>query len=375
MSDQVVKTETIGYFERIKNSIIGVFLGILLFLISFGVLYWNEGRIDLSKVAKTSTEIAATGAPTTDVGEFVSVTGNLNTTETLGDNPYLAPGNYIALERKTEMFAWVEQSSTETKKNTGGSETKTTTYSYEKRWTASPANSANFEQPSGHQNPTKTIDNESFKVGAANVGDYKLDLARLSYPVSTGVSLSPENVLPEYKSKQSGNYLFLGQGTLQAPQIGDIRLSYQSLPSDIQTTVFGELGASQSLAPHDTRGISVYRLLKGTREEAIASLASSHKTMTWILRFVGFGMMWAGLSMMVEPLSVVLDFIPFLGGLSRNASGFVAFILAAILSSVTILISIILHSPIMIFLALGLSGFAAYRWTKRRKNKTADASA
>ncbi|OKH14160.1 TMEM43 family protein [[Limnothrix rosea] IAM M-220] len=375
MSDQVVRTETTGYFERIKNSIIGVFLGIVLFLAAFGVLYWNEGRVDLSKVVKKATEIPATGVPTVDIGEFVSVTGTLASPETLGDNPYLSAGDYIALRRRSEMFAWVENTQTETKKNTGGSETKTTTYSYSKQWESNPANSSGFERPAGHKNPTKTIDDASLKVRTANVGDFKLDLANLSYPISDNVKLSPQNVSPEYQSQQSGNYIFLGTGTLQAPNVGDIRLSYKALPGNIQTTVFGEFSAPQNLSPHKIRGISVYRLLKGTREQAIASLASSHKTMTWILRGVGFGMMWIGLTMMVEPLSVVLDFIPFIGGLSRNASGFVAFILAAILSSATILISIVLHSPIMIFLALGLSGFVAYRWTKRRKNKTADASA
>ncbi len=375
MSDQVVKTETTGYFERIKNSIFGVFFGILLFMASFILLFMNEGRVDLSKVAKKSVEVPPTGVPTVNIGDFVSVTGNLTSPEKLGDRPYLMEGDFIALLRNTEMFAWVEKSETETKTNAGGSETRTTTYSYTKQWRSSPPNSSSFEQPTGHENPTKTIEEAKFAVTTANVGDFKLDLNSLSYSTSNTVNLSSQNVAPEYQSQQSGNFIFQGKGTLQAPEIGDMRISYRSLPSNIQATVFGEFAAPQNLVPHDIRGLSVNRLLKGTREQAIASLASSHKTMTWILRGVGFGMMWIGLTMMVEPLSVVLDFIPFIGGLSRNASGFVAFILAAILSSITILVSIVVHSPIMIFLALGLSGFAAYRWTKRRKNKTADASA
>ncbi|MFO0002102.1 MAG: hypothetical protein ACK559_13305, partial [bacterium] len=61
MSDQYREVETVGYFTRLKNSIFGIFLGIVLFVASFGVLYWNEGRVDLSKVAQTSVEIPGTG--------------------------------------------------------------------------------------------------------------------------------------------------------------------------------------------------------------------------------------------------------------------------------------------------------------------------
>ena len=105
MSDRVVRTEKIGYFQRLRNSIGGIVFGIVLFLASFAVLFWNEGRVDLSRVAKTSTEIAATGSPTASVGDFVSVTGNITSPEQLGDSPYLAPGNYISLSRTAEMFA------------------------------------------------------------------------------------------------------------------------------------------------------------------------------------------------------------------------------------------------------------------------------
>lgn len=79
--------------------------------------------------------------------------------------------------------------------------------------------------------------------------------------------------------------------------------------------------------------------------------------------------MWIGLNLVVEPLGVVLDVIPFLGDLARTATGFATFIVAAILSGLTIIVSIILHSPVMIFLALGLCGFIVYRWTKRKKTK------
>jgi len=368
MSDQVVKTETTGYFGRLKNSIMGIFLGLLLFLASFGVLYWNEGRVDLSRVAKTSVEIAATGVPSADSGEFVSLTGNLASPDTLGDNPFLVAGEYVALRRISEMYAWEERSSTETTKNTGGSETKTTTYTYNQTWTERPANSSSFEQPQGHSNPTKSIESDEFQVAKATVGDYQLDMQKIDLPGLSKLSLTPTNVLPEYKSQQMGEYIFIGKGSIATPEIGDLRISYRALNQGVEATAFGALGAQQ-LSPYQARKkISFYKLFTGTREQAIASLASQHKLLTWGLRGAGFVMMWMGLNLVIEPLGVLLDFFPFIGNLARTASGFVTFVIAAVLSSVTIVVSIILHNPIMLFLAVGLSGFIIYRFTKGKKS-------
>jgi len=58
MADQFTDVTTTGYGGRIINSIKGVVIGLILFVVSFGLLYWNEGRVDLSNIAKTATEIS-----------------------------------------------------------------------------------------------------------------------------------------------------------------------------------------------------------------------------------------------------------------------------------------------------------------------------
>ena len=141
MSDKYTEIETTGYFQRISNSFAGILLGIIFFLASFVLLYWNEGRIDPSQVAKTSIEIPATGSPSAAIGDFISVTGTLTSKEQLGDRRFLLPGDYIALRRKSEMYAWEEKTKTKTKRNPGGSETRTKTYSYHKSWAEDPDNS------------------------------------------------------------------------------------------------------------------------------------------------------------------------------------------------------------------------------------------
>jgi len=141
----VTETKTTGFLGNLMNSILAIPIGILLFLASFVVLFMNEGRTDWSKVGERAVELAATD--TAGTGALVSVTGPLSTAETLGDSPYLQAGSYLVLEREAEMFAWIEDSSTETTNNTGGSTTTRTTYTYPRTGRAPPPTPAVSARP------------------------------------------------------------------------------------------------------------------------------------------------------------------------------------------------------------------------------------
>ena len=372
MSDHFTEVETTGYFQRIMNSLGGVVLGILLFLASFILLYWNEGRVDLSQVAKTAIEIPALAPPPAEIGSFVSVTGTLTSEEQLGDDLFLAPGDYIALKRQSEMYAWEEDSKTTTHKNLGGSKTKRTTYTYQKSWKEDPENSSSFKNPQGHQNPAKKISSQLFRVSLAQIGQYRFDLQSLNFPTPSSVSLTASNFQPHSQYPgvtQSDEYLFVGSGALQAPQIGDIRIRYQALNKEIQATVLGSLGSSNTISSYvGPRDISIYRLFPGDRAQAISTLSTEHKMLTWGLRGGGFLIMWIGMNLIIGPLNVLLDIIPFVGTLTETATTGVTFIAAFVLSGLTILISIVLHNPIMVFLAVGFSGFALF-WGLNKKSR------
>ncbi|HEY9748079.1 MAG TPA: TMEM43 family protein, partial [Allocoleopsis sp.] len=377
MSDRYQEVEVNHWGKRLGNSFAGVLLGVSLFFASFFVLYWNEGRINFAQIAKTAIEISATVPNPTAQGKLVSITGNITANQKLDDQLFLKQGNYIVIDRQVETYAWVEERKTETQKSFSGSETKTTTYTYDAKWTADPANSRSFKYPENYQNPVKTAegfrysyrlkgDREGvyregkraiapniYKVPEAQVGAYKVNVPDLQLLSLEPLALDPQKLnLDESVSLQS-EYIYAGKDTLATPHIGDLRIRYTALTADTTVTVFGQLSPANQITPYLHKGKHrLYDLFPGSREQAIAKLHSDYVIMTWILRAGGFLMMWFGLIFAVVPISVILDFIPFLGSLSEGITSVTSFFVACVLSTVTILVSMLLHHPIGLILAI-----------------------
>ncbi len=352
MADQYKVTSVTGFGTRIVDSIKGIGFGILLFLASFGVLYWNEGRVDLSQIAKSAIEVdSSKAAPAEANGKLVSTNGKITSTETLGDDLYLVPGKYLAQDRKVEMYAWVEKSSSKSTKNTGGSETTSTDYTYNKEWTSVPSDSGNFKVPEGHANPIKGIADSRKTVATAKIGNLDLDMSNIELPAFTAVMVNDTNIKVKDNAKISGNYVFVtgsaSTGTVDQPQLGDMRITYTAIKQDIDATVFGKLDGSK-LIPYVDAGkdnAKLYRIFTaGGTDAAIGQLSGEHNTMSWILRAVGFLMMWFGLSALFGPISTLLDVLPFFGSLSRAMIGVVTFVVSLVLSIATILVSMIAHN-------------------------------
>jgi hypothetical protein len=359
MANKITEVTTRSWGGKIMDSIKGVVFGIVLFLAAFVVLWINEGRTDMSKVAmKETVPVDAAVLDVTNEGKPVSVTGMLTSYETIGDPEFLNPGKYLVLTRNVEMYAWVENSESKTEKNVGGSETTTTTYTYAQEWTSNPADSSTFKDPAGHTNPPMPYQDQTFYVNTASVGVYPVDVKSLSLPGESEVVLNTSSVNPKYSGMVNGNYIFVKPGgygyygSNTAPTVGDVRIHYTALASDVNVTVFGQLQGGQ-IVPYIYKGEDrLYHARTGTREEAIATLSQEHKTVGWILRLVGFLMMWIGLTMCFAPINAVLDVLPFLGNVGRGLISIVMFIVALGLSIATIIVSMIAHNPIALIITI-----------------------
>lgn len=366
MADRYTEVTHTSFIQNMFSSFLGALLGVLLFFGSFVVLWMNEGTVNLATIAQKSTPASAATVDPSHEGKFLAATGKLSSPETLGDESFLRPGQYLELQRTVEMYAWVETTKSTTNKNTGGSSTTETTYTYEKKWTSDPESSSSFRHAAGHENPSMPFEDQTWRVSSATLGAYTVNPQELTLPEGRGVPLDDAATRLEDGWLLQKDYIINDADALTSPQVGNIRVRYTALPNNMDVTLFGKASAGQ-LVPFESKGTSLYRAFTENREAAIATLDSEYRFWIWFMRALGFFMMWFGLIFCFEPINTMLDVLPMLGGASRFVINAIMFGVALLLSILTIVIAIIAHN---IFLLIGLwlllvGGIIA--WSRLRK--------
>ena len=357
MADEIKVVKTTGLGQNFLSSMVGALIGILFFFGSFVLLYWNEGRADLSLLATKAIAIPADEAPPVAAsGKLVSISGLFTTPEKISDGLYLQKSPYLALKREVEMFAWEESEETETGKNPGGSTTTTTTYRYKKNWTAYPKNSDNFKESAGHVNPAMPLTSQEFRATKGLVGKYGFELKTVELPPLTRMILTAERVrLRDNTVIANEGYLFRGQGSYAEPMVGDIRVRYEVLEPGFTGTLFGKLANTQVTAYRDEEGELLFHLFDVDRDSAIVQLHQDYVFETWLFRGLGFVAMWLGLGLFIEPLFTLFDIVPMVGTVTRAIASVISFGMALLLSLVTVLVSMLLHSLVALIIALVLT--------------------
>lgn len=338
-----------SFWNRMAGSFGGLILGPLLLVASFFILFWNEGRVDVSQLAANATDITTLKDTTPYHDTLVSYTGTVTSSEQLGDD-YLQGGSYLTITRMVEMYAWRETTKRDSTKNLGGSEDITTTYTYTKEWTTSPEDSARFALSEGHINPILDVQGRSNFVSTAHIGPYALDMSRLELSGTEAIRITEQNALPADGFVRQGSYLYRGTGTTEQPEVGDIRISYKVLPNPLpDATVFGVLTTNgNAIRSYYDGNASLYYLTRASREDGIKDMHQRYMVTTWLFRFMGFALMFFGMMMFFTPLTTLLDVIPFLGNLTRGLLGGVSFVLSLILTTTTILVSMIFHNAVAV---------------------------
>lgn len=105
MSDTYTVVTRNSWESRIRKSSDNALIGLVLIPLCIWWLWTNEGRPDLSGVAKVSVAVASDTIDASKDGLFASISGKIISPERLGDEPYMVPNAYIALTRTSEMYA------------------------------------------------------------------------------------------------------------------------------------------------------------------------------------------------------------------------------------------------------------------------------
>lgn len=341
-SDSYTEVTEQGFFSRLFSSIFSALFGVAIFFGSFVVLYMNEGSVDESKIVKNAVEVNAAAPSAGAHGKFVAATGPLKTSEKIGDE-YLEPGNYVMLARTAEMYAWEETSHEKKEKKVGGGERTITTYDYSRKWTSSPESSSSFKVKSGHHNPEMNVRSETWKAKDVQIGQLDLDMRAITLP--SGKAIRPTESQLRRGGDVSGGYIYTGNASPGSPRVGDVRVSYSAIAPGGEFTAVGSL-MKGALAPATVEKRTFYRVFDGTKKDAIGTLHGEYLMWVWGFRLLGFLMMWGGMRMFMEPLNTLLDILPIFGSIGRGVTGFLTFPIAAILSTVTIVVAQIMHNLI-----------------------------
>jgi hypothetical protein len=385
-NDRYVKTEHVSLGGRFKESIGGIAFGVLLFFISFPLLFWNEGRAvktaqALEEGAGAVISVTSDTVDRANEGKLIHLSGMVSTDERLSDPLFGVTSNGIRLIRQVSTYQWEEQTETKTEKKLGGGEERVTTYTYQKVWSPGRIDSSRFERPGGHENPgASSFTGQTFAAQNVTLGAFRLNDSQAS-------SIGQERSLPVDRSALDEADWSVGQqfrvnngrfetGNASAPQIGDIRVSFTVYDPETVSIVASQRG--NSFTPYRaSSGYDVNLLRSGsyTAEQMFDQAESENTLLTWLMRGGGLFMMWLGLTMIARPLVVVADIIPFVGNLVGMGANLFAFIIALPCALGTVAVAWIFYRPLIgIILVAAAVGIFVWGYRAAFKKKAAAVS-
>ncbi|WP_339136468.1 MAG: TMEM43 family protein [Candidatus Electrothrix sp. GW3-4] len=317
-------------------------------------------------------------------GKLIHLSDKAFTEETLTDPVFGVSDTALRLRRKVEMYQWQESSKSETQKKLGGGTETVTTYSYSKEWADSVIRSSSFKKPGGHENPgSMPYSSEEQTAKQVTLGAFQLSTSQVQRinqfePLAVNGDTALAENLDERMTRQThGFYLGADPGS---PQVGDVRIQFESVkPTEV--SMVAQQSGSRLEPYHAQAGGNIELLQIGmhSAEAMFQKAQTDNKILTWILRAVGFFLMMIGLNMIFKLFSVLADVLPFLGNIVEAGTGFIAFLLAAVLSLITIAIAWIVFRPllgiILLAVAVGLIVLIGGKMKAAKASKTNQAGA
>ncbi|MCP3849612.1 MAG: hypothetical protein GY694_05160 [Gammaproteobacteria bacterium] len=382
MSDSYTEVSSQSWFSRIGQSIKGIFFGLILFVVAFPVLFWNEGRAintqkSLEEGAAAVVSIEAQPVHTQNEGKLVHLSGQANTTDTLEDTQFNIKTQAIKLSREVKIFQWQEHTESKTEKEMGGSTKTTKTYTYSKGWSSYLKSSSSFKHPQGHENPTHIPFQESnWHAKSVSVGDFALNHALIKeINGSNQVKLSNDNLPSGSKATLIDGEIYIGDPN--EPQVGDLRITFHEVKPQPVSIIAAQSGHSFTNYMTSTgKAIQLLNVGKVTARQMFDSELDKNTLLTWGLRVLGFFIMFIGLTLILKPLSVLGDVVPFIGNLIEGGAGLVSGIISFILTLITVAIAWVVYRPIVAVVLIGVVLGTFYLLKKKVKtNKAMGSSA
>lgn len=380
MTDSFTEVTTTSWGSRLGESIKGVLFGLVLIVGSVVFLFWNEGRAvqtqrSLTEGASLVMSVEPVRVDPANDGKLIHVSGDLKPGGPLSDPDFTVSATALRLVRTVEMYQWEEKTKTETRKNVGGSEETVTTYEYHRVWSETRNDSSRFKRPEGHVNPQMRYSRASYSSRDATLGAFQPGVNVVDkLPASEAVTLDP-SLAGKLAGRVKGpvhvadGRIYLGENPAQ-PRIGDLRVSFKVAPGG-PTSIVGRQ-AGNGFAEYQTKaGDALLMVRPGTMSAADMFTAAQreNRIMTWLLRLAGVFAMFLGFLLILNPLVVVADVVPFIGSILSAGAGIVSLVLTAIVAPLVIAVAWFWYRPLVSAAVLAVGLVLAYgfkRWASQR---------
>ncbi len=377
-NDSYTEVTSTNWFSRLGQSFKSVGTGLLIFIASFVVLFWNESSAvkNIHGLEEGQSKVVSLAEPKVDTAnndKLVHISGEAITGETLTDSLLDVSVNAIHLVRTVEMYQWKQVTSSKTEKKLGGKEEETIEYRYEKGWSSTVINSSEFKRPEGHSNPAvMEFQGAQFQAQKVTVGEFSLPVGLIN-KISDGddVQINQDNLSPELqgRARVQGSEVYVGYNPAN-PQIGDLKIKLRVVKPQKVSIIAQQRGNTfQAYQPKE--GNSILWLSSGivSAEQMFQGAISAEGTKTWLFRLLGFVMMYIGITMIFKPIVVFGDVVPIVGNILNFGIGLFSFIVSAALTLVTIAIAWLFARPLLgiSLLVLGIGGFVAFKAMGKKK--------
>ena len=356
----VTKVETQSWFSRLKQSVMGVLVGLGLLLAMLVLLFWNEGRAVKTArgLSQGASDLVMPSSQQVDPaleGKLVYLVGEPLAPVPLHDahTGVSAPG--LRLQRKVEMYQWVQDSQSKQEVALGGTQTTTTQYSYNAQWREQAVDSSRFEQAAQYSNPAMALRGESFLAEGVQLGSWALDAPVLgqlgagqAYPVSQYDLVALQHAIgPQLPVQLVDGQIHVGANP-QAPAVGDYRISYSIVPVQALSIIGRQTGHGIRPWQADS-GSQVLMVQTGVvaAEQMFSQAHSGNSSMTWIFRALGTLLLVIAINMVLGPLSVAASVLPVLSRVLAMGTGLIATCVGLALSVFTMALAWIFYRPLL----------------------------
>ena len=306
-----------------ENINIGSIFGTLLVVCGSVLLFWNEGSAIKVSLALEEGLKYITVPDTIEVSKaenenkLVLIGGNLAMKESLRDDAYGVSVNAVKLRKVVEVYQWKEIEHTSKVTVTDEHGKKVTkeekSYTYEKDWFDHHIDSTLFNRDYGYQNPPKSVwpaDSNTKTSNDVKIGGFILG-SDLKDKMTDFTPLRNEELPTSawtWVQLHDGSYYHARN--IWNPVIGDYRVTFlcAGRAGDLFTVVGKQ--SNDEIIPYETvTGEELLILQSGLKDAKEVFMAEqlNNRAWTWVLRFLGWLLVFLGMFSMSRILEETLD--------------------------------------------------------------------